>query len=80
MGDFEFQEMRGTFPSPFVLAVHSPSALSYSYPPAEITNKMFRPQVQGGYGIHLPQYVWESYEEKDDPPGPSPPTYVAYCH
>jgi hypothetical protein len=80
MGDFEFQETRGAFPSPFVLAVHSPSALRYSYPPAEITNKMFRPQVQGGYGIHLPQYVWESYEEKDEPPGPSPPTYVAYCH
>lgn len=80
MGDFDFQEARGGFPSPFVLAVHSPSALRYSYPPAEITDQMFRPQVQGGYGIHLPQYVWESYEERATPPGPAPPTYIAYCH
>lgn len=83
MGEFDFQTIHGGFPSQFVLAVHSPSASSYSYPPAEVTDRIFRPQVQGGFGVQLPQYVWESYEDFADegsPPGPSPPTYIAYCH
>ena len=80
MGDFNFQEVRGGLPSQFVLAVHSPSALRYSYPPATITDELFRPRVQGGFGMQLPRYVWESYEDQDNPPGPSPPTYIAYCH
>lgn len=83
MGEFDFQTVHGGFPSRFVLAVHSPSLQSYSYPPAEVTDRIFRPQVQGGFGVQLPQYVWESYEDFADegsPPGPSPPTYIAYCH
>lgn len=83
MGEFDFQTVHGNFPSRFVLAVHSPSAQSYSYPPAEVTDRIFRPQVQGGFGVQLPQYVWEAYEDFADegsPPGPSPPTYIAYCH
>lgn len=83
MGEFDFQTRHGGFPSPFVLAVHSPSAQSYSYPPAEVSDRIFRPQVQGGFGVQLPRYVWEAYEDFADegsPPGPSPPTYIAYCH
>ena len=80
MGDFNFQEATGGFPSQFVLAVHSPSDLRYSYPPAAITDELFRPRVQGGFGMLLPRYVWESYEDRHNPPGPSPPTFIAYCH
>ena len=83
MGEFDFQTVHGNFPSPFVLAVHSPSLQSYSFPPAEVTDRIFLPQVQGGFGVQLSQYAWVSYEDYADegsPPGPSPPTYIAYCH
>jgi len=62
-----------------VLAVHSPSAQSYSYPPAEVTDRIFRPQVQGGFGVQLPQYVGEAYEDYGDEGSPPRPV-AAHLH
>lgn len=92
MGPFSFQGVTrdpypdlpypAPAPNPMVLAVHSPSALRYSYPPAEITDRMFRPRVQGGFGMQLPRYIWDAYTGSygGAPAGTAPPTYIAYCH
>ena len=61
LGEFDFQGIRGRFPSLLVLTVHSPAVTRHSYPPAEVTDRIFRPQAQGGFGVRLPRYVWESY-------------------
>jgi len=63
-----------------VLGVHYPSVLRYSYPPAEITDKIFKPTTQNGYGVSLADFLWESYEGVSTPLGPAPPTDIAYCH
>jgi len=64
----------------WVLGVHYPSVTKYSYPPAEITDKIFKPTTQNGYGVSLADFVWESYEGASTPLGPAPPTDIAYCH
>lgn len=63
-----------------MLGVHYPSVTRYSYPPEEITNKIFNPTTQNGYGVSLADYLWESYEGASTPLGPAPPTDIAYCH
>lgn len=64
----------------WVLGVHYPSVTRYSYPPAEITDKIFKPTTQNGYGVSLADFLWESYEGASTPQGPAPPTDIAYCH
>jgi hypothetical protein len=64
--------------TPFVLGKHSLSVTSYSYPPASLTDPMFRPVAQGGAGVQLPQFIWESFEA---PAGETyPPTDIGQCH
>ena len=70
VGDREFSYN----PSWFVLGRHRLSLLYYAYPPASITNAVFRPHNQAGYGVRLPEFVWEDYA------APAPPTDLAYCH
>jgi hypothetical protein len=68
--------------TPFVLGKHSLSVKSYSYPPATLTDPMFRPLKQGGSGVQLPRFIWESFETPSwkMPPERFPPTDIGTCH
>jgi hypothetical protein len=72
-GKFERDGFVGKFPTPFVLAFHD-LVRPRSYPPADLTNSMFLPVAQGGYGLQLQRYVWEQYRS------PFPPTDIAKCN
>jgi hypothetical protein len=62
----------------FVLGKHSLSVKSYSYPPKTLTDPMFLPVKQGGSGVQLPEFIWESFEA---PAGKKfPPTDIGQCH
>jgi hypothetical protein len=64
--------------TPFVLGKHSLSVKSYSYPPKTLTDPMFLPVKQGGAGVQLPEFIWESFEA---PAGKKfPPTDIGQCH
>jgi hypothetical protein len=62
----------------FLLGLHHLSIRYYAYPPATLTDQMFRPSTQNGWGVQLPEFVWEQYKA---PPGKKfPPTGITYCH
>jgi hypothetical protein len=63
----------------FLLGLHHLSIRYYAYPPATLTDKMFRVSTTGdGWNVYLPRFVWEQY---DAPPGKKfPPTGITYCH
>ena len=63
----------------FLLGLHSLRIRYYAYPPATLTDKMFRVSTTGdGWNVYLPRFVWEQY---DAPPGKRfPPTGITYCH
>jgi hypothetical protein len=62
----------------FILGQHSLSIRYYAYPPATLTDPMFRSTTQSGWGVQLPEFVWEQYKA---PPGSKfPPTDIGFCH
>jgi hypothetical protein len=62
----------------FILGQHTLSIRYYAYPPGTLTDQMFRPTTQNGWGVQLPEFVWEQYTA---PPGSKfPPTDIGYCH
>jgi hypothetical protein len=62
----------------FILGTHSLSIRYYAYPPATLTDQMFRSTTQNGWGVQLPEFVWEQYKA---PPGLKyPPTDTRFCH
>jgi hypothetical protein len=62
----------------FILGQHELSIRYYAYPPATLTDQMFRPTTQNGWGAQLPEFVWEQYTA---PPGSKfPPTDIGVCH
>jgi hypothetical protein len=60
----------------WALGRHKLSATQYAYPPAKLTDPMFRPVRQAGYGMRLPQFLWQQYQAVPK----APPTDIAYCH
>jgi hypothetical protein len=61
----------------FILGRHRLKQFTPAYPPAEVS-KAFRPTTQGGYGLQLSRFIWESYKA---PAGKRfPPTDIAQCH
>ena len=52
---------------------HELSILSYAYPPATLTDVMFRPISQSGYGMELARFIWEQYAKG------FPPTDMYIC-
>ena len=70
----------------FLLGQHHLSIRYYAYPPKEVSDPIFSPVKQGGYGVQLPRFIWEQYVARDRagfpaPPGKRfPPTGITYCH
>jgi hypothetical protein len=62
----------------FILGQHELSIRYYAYPSATLTDQMFRPTTQNGWGAQLPEFVREQYKA---PPGSKfPPTDIGVCH
>jgi hypothetical protein len=62
----------------FILGQHSLSIRYHVYPPGTLTDQMFRATTQNGWGVQLPDFVWEQYKA---PPGSKfPPTDIGVCH
>jgi hypothetical protein len=63
----------------FVLGEHSLTIKHDAYPPAALTDKMFRvSKTSDGWNAYLPRYVWEQYPP---PAGKKfPPTDLGHCH
>jgi hypothetical protein len=47
------------------------TASQYAYPPAALTDSMFRPRAQNGDGLYLPDFFWTHY---------TAPYRTVYCH
>jgi hypothetical protein len=73
-GDFNVDGEGGFFPSQFVLGRHYLSVRYYAYPPATLTDAMFHAPEQGGAGMQLSRFIWNSFGS------PHPPTDIAFCH
>lgn len=63
----------------FILGRHSLSIRYYAYPPATLTDKMFRVSTtDDGWSVYLSRFAWEQYPAR--PRKKYPPTDLGHCH
>lgn len=78
-GDYDVDGYHGEFPTLFALGLHDLHDGPPFVPPASITDSMFLPAAQGGYGLQLHRFIWEQYEHARTDVV-APPTNIAICN
>jgi hypothetical protein len=58
MGDFPRDKYDAGIPTQFVLGTHDLHYHTAAYPPAALTNAIFRTVDRNGYGVQLARFVW----------------------
>ena len=71
MGNYEVDGYHGWWPTLLALGRHD--LRDGSYPPASLTDEMFRPVGQNGFGVQLARFMWEEYDK-------GPPTNIYICN
>ncbi len=80
-GDFNVDRYVGEWPTLFVLALHDlhDAGDKTEYVPAKsLSESIFRPDAQGGYGVQFHRFAWEQYDSPGNRRGP--PTNIAICN
>ena len=46
----------------WALGKHSWTVSKYAYPPAKVSDEIFRPTQRGGYGVRLDDFFWKQFK------------------